>query len=119
MVSLEKIRKQYQINELNRKDLLESPTEMFRSWFEKIADLKEKYSEKKKQLEQDREVGEKKRQAEHSRREASALHREMIRLADEAQLEHNKMIECSNKEELADLEKRFKSDIKSRIDSKN
>ena len=29
---------------------------------------------------------------------------------------YNKMIECSNKEELADLEKRFKSDIKSRID---
>ena len=39
MVSLEKIRKQYEMNELSRKDLLESPTEMFRSWFEKIEDL--------------------------------------------------------------------------------
>ena len=29
---------------------------------------------------------------------------------------YNKMIECSNKDELADLEKKFKSDIKSRID---
>jgi len=29
---------------------------------------------------------------------------------------YNKMIECSNKEELVDLEKKFKSDIKSRID---
>ena len=29
---------------------------------------------------------------------------------------YNKMIECSNKEGLADLEKKFKSDIKSRID---
>ena len=29
---------------------------------------------------------------------------------------YNKMIECSNKEELSDLEKKFKSDIKSRID---
>lgn len=29
---------------------------------------------------------------------------------------YNKMIECSNKEELADLEKKFKSDIKNRID---
>ena len=40
MVSLENIRKQYEMNELNRKDLLESPTEMFRFWFEKIEDLK-------------------------------------------------------------------------------
>jgi len=29
---------------------------------------------------------------------------------------YNKMIECSNKDELVDLEKKFKSDIKSRID---
>ncbi len=29
---------------------------------------------------------------------------------------YNRMIECSNKDELADLEKKFKSDIKSRID---
>jgi len=39
MVSLEKIRKQYGMNELNQKDLLESPIEMFRAWFEKIEDL--------------------------------------------------------------------------------
>ena len=60
---------------------------------EKITDLKDKCSERKKQLEKSREVGEKKRQAEHARGKASALHREMIRLADEAQVEHNKMIE--------------------------
>ncbi len=39
MVSLEEMRKQYEMNELNRSDLLESPTEMFRTWFEKIEDL--------------------------------------------------------------------------------
>ena len=36
MVSLEEMRKQYVISGLDRKDLLESPTEMFREWFEKI-----------------------------------------------------------------------------------
>ena len=36
MVSLEEMRKQYDISGLDRKDLLESPTEMFRNWFEKI-----------------------------------------------------------------------------------
>ncbi len=30
------MRKQYNITELNRDDLLESPTDMFRTWFEKI-----------------------------------------------------------------------------------
>ena len=39
MTSLEEMRKQYEMNELNRDDLLESPTEMFRSWFEKVEDL--------------------------------------------------------------------------------
>ena len=39
MVSLEEMRKQYVMNELNRSDLLESPTEMFRTWFEKVEDL--------------------------------------------------------------------------------
>ena len=39
MVSLEEMRKQYEMNELNRSDLLESPTEMFRTWFQKIEDL--------------------------------------------------------------------------------
>ena len=39
MVSLEEMRKQYDIAELNKNDLLESPTEMFRNWFEKIEDL--------------------------------------------------------------------------------
>ena len=39
MASLEEMRKQYYIAELNRDDLLESPTEMFRSWFEKVEDL--------------------------------------------------------------------------------
>jgi len=39
MVSLEKIRKQYEMNELNQKDLLDSPTDMFRLWFEKIENL--------------------------------------------------------------------------------
>ncbi len=39
MVSLEEMRKQYDIAELNQKDLLESPTDMFRNWFEKIEDL--------------------------------------------------------------------------------
>ena len=39
MTSLEEMRKQYEMNGLNRDDLLESPTEMFRFWFEKIEDL--------------------------------------------------------------------------------
>ena len=39
MVSLEEMRKQYDISELNQNDLLESPTDMFRNWFEKIEDL--------------------------------------------------------------------------------
>lgn len=38
MVSLEEMRKQYDIAGLDRKDLRESPTEMFRYWFEKIQD---------------------------------------------------------------------------------
>ena len=33
------MRKQYNIAELNRNDLLESPTDMFRDWFEKIENL--------------------------------------------------------------------------------
>ena len=33
------MRKQYNIAELNRSDLLESPTEMFRDWFEKVENL--------------------------------------------------------------------------------
>ena len=36
MTSLEEMRKRYEMNELNSNDLLESPTEMFRFWFEKI-----------------------------------------------------------------------------------
>ena len=36
MVSLEEMRKQYDIAGLDRNDLRESPTEMFRNWFEKI-----------------------------------------------------------------------------------
>ena len=39
MVTLEKKRKQYEIAELRRKDLLEAPVDMFRTWFEKIEDL--------------------------------------------------------------------------------
>ena len=39
MASLEEMRKQYDIAELNRDDLLESPTEMFRTWFGKVEDL--------------------------------------------------------------------------------
>ena len=39
MVSLEEMRKQYDIAELNQNDLLESPTDMLRNWFEKIEDL--------------------------------------------------------------------------------
>ena len=39
MTSLEEMRKQYEMNDLNRDDLLESPTEMFRTWFEKVEDL--------------------------------------------------------------------------------
>ena len=35
MVNLNDMRKQYNITELNRDDLLESPTDMFRTWFEK------------------------------------------------------------------------------------
>jgi pyridoxamine 5'-phosphate oxidase len=38
MVTLEKMHKQYEMAELRREDLLESPSEMFRSWFEKIED---------------------------------------------------------------------------------
>ena len=41
MVSLEEMRKQYDIAELNQNDLLESPTDMFRNWFEKIEDLEQ------------------------------------------------------------------------------
>ena len=40
MVTLEKMHKQYEMAELRRKDLLESPSGMFRSWFEKIEDSK-------------------------------------------------------------------------------
>ena len=36
MVSLEEMRKQYDISGLDRNKLLESPTEMFRNWFEEI-----------------------------------------------------------------------------------
>jgi len=39
MVNLNDMRKQYKITELNRSDLLESPTKMFRNWFEKIENL--------------------------------------------------------------------------------
>ena len=39
MVSLEDMRKQYDIAELNHDDLLENPTDMFRKWFEEIEEL--------------------------------------------------------------------------------
>ena len=39
MVSLKEMRKQYGLSRLNRKDLLESPTEMFRNWFEEIEEI--------------------------------------------------------------------------------
>ena len=39
MVSLEEMRKQYDIAGLDRNDLRESPTEMFRNWFEKIQEF--------------------------------------------------------------------------------
>tara|TARA_B110000438_G_C15765138_1_gene629203 strand:+ start:177 stop:815 length:639 start_codon:yes stop_codon:yes gene_type:complete len=39
MVNLNDMRKQYNIAKLNRSDLLESPTEMFRDWFEKVENL--------------------------------------------------------------------------------
>ena len=39
MVSLEEMRKQYDIAGLDRNDLCESPTEMFRNWFEKIQEF--------------------------------------------------------------------------------
>mgnify|MGYP001232636297 CR=1 FL=1 len=39
MVSLEKMRKQYTIDELNRDQLLENPTDMFRKWFEEVEAL--------------------------------------------------------------------------------
>jgi len=39
MVNLNDMRKQYDIAELNRNDLLESPTDMFRAWFEKVENL--------------------------------------------------------------------------------
>jgi len=39
MVNLNDMRKQYNITELNRDDLLESPTDMFRTWFEKNENL--------------------------------------------------------------------------------
>jgi len=39
MVNLNDIRKQYNVAELNRSDLLESPTDMFRDWFEKVENL--------------------------------------------------------------------------------
>ena len=44
MVTLEKKRKQYEMAELRRKDLLEAPVDMFRTWFEKIEDLDHKNS---------------------------------------------------------------------------
>ena len=39
MVSLEEMRKQYDIAGLDRNDLRESPTEMFRNWIEKIQEF--------------------------------------------------------------------------------
>ena len=39
MVNLNDMRKQYKMAELNRSDLLESPTNMFRNWFEKVENL--------------------------------------------------------------------------------
>ena len=39
MVSLEDMRKQYDIAELNHDDLLENPTDMFRKWFEEVEEL--------------------------------------------------------------------------------
>jgi len=39
MVNLNDMRKQYNVAELNRSDLLESPTDMFRDWFEKVENL--------------------------------------------------------------------------------
>ena len=39
MVNLNDMRKQYNIAELNRSDLLESPTDMFRDWFGKVENL--------------------------------------------------------------------------------
>ena len=39
MVSLDDMRKQYDIAELNHDDLLESPTDMFRKWFEEAEEL--------------------------------------------------------------------------------
>jgi pyridoxamine 5'-phosphate oxidase len=39
MVNLNDMRKQYNIAELNRSDLLESPTAMFRDWFGKVENL--------------------------------------------------------------------------------
>ena len=39
MVSLEKMRKQYTIDELNRAQLLENPTDMFRKWLEEVEAL--------------------------------------------------------------------------------
>ena len=39
MVSLEEMRKQYTIDELNRDQLLENPTDMFRKWFEEVEAL--------------------------------------------------------------------------------
>ena len=39
MVSLEEMRKQYDIAGLDRNDLRESPTEMFRNWFQKIQEF--------------------------------------------------------------------------------
>ena len=40
MVSLEEVRKQYMVAGLDRNQLLESPTDMFRKWFEEIEDIK-------------------------------------------------------------------------------
>ena len=40
MVSLEEVRKQYMVAGLDRNQLLESPTDMFRKWFEEIEDVK-------------------------------------------------------------------------------
>ena len=41
MVNLNDMRKQYKMAELNRSDLLESPTNMFRNWFEKVENLED------------------------------------------------------------------------------
>jgi uncharacterized coiled-coil DUF342 family protein len=91
--SIEELKKEIEGLEFKQQtEVLTVGTE--RKLIEKIGGLKDKYTTQKKKIEDNRVSNEKKKEAENARGEASKLHKEMIQLADDAQAEHNTMIEC-------------------------